>query len=222
MRQLMQRKEYLTAECHLAQTRISTRILAVDQVAGHFVFDTSAEPSDNQKLLAATEIYFSTSVDGIRIQFVCAQAQAWSFEGQDALRAPLPQHLFRVQRREFFRAIAPLAEAYSCHTVLLDQRAIDWDIVDISLDGLGLRAKTHSLDELPNGAILPRAILNFGKRGSITTDLMVTNQRNLRSADNPVYRIGCRFVKFPKTKEQELQRLVTYLELARRGMPSAH
>lgn len=219
LRQLMQRKEYLTAECHQAQTRMSTRILAVDQDAGHFIYDASTEPGINQRLTMAPEVYFSSSLDGIRIQFVSAQTQLRSFEDHDALFAPLPKTLFRVQRREFFRAIAPLAEAYSCRTVLTDQRHADWEIVDISLDGLGLRSKTPGLSEMPIGTLLGQAVLNFGKRGTITTDLIVTNQRNIRSTESPVYRVGCRFVKFPKTKEQELQRLVTYLELARRGMP---
>ena len=71
--------------------------------------------------------------------------------------------------------------------------------------------------ELQMDTLLSKAVLNFGRRGRMETDLRVTNLRNIRGPENPVYRIGCRFERFPKSKEQNLQRLITFLELMRRG-----
>ncbi|MFZ4478422.1 MAG: flagellar brake protein [Rhodoferax sp.] len=217
LRQLMSRKDFLTVESNNGPHRIVTRILAVDQAGGQFIYDGSADKFHNRSLLDAQENYFSATQDGIRIQFVGSRPEQHEFEGGFAFRAPLPQSLYRVQRREFFRAAAPLVESYCCIAILPDKRKAMWDIVDLSLDGLGLRSKDPTLADLPLDTLLTRVALNFGKRGSIETDLRITNLRNIRSASNPVYRIGGRFERFPKSKEQEFQRMITYLELARRG-----
>lgn len=217
LRLLMGRKDFLTVESNQRPDRIVTRILAVDQTAGTFIYDASPDETHNRCLLEAHENYFSGTQNGIRIQFISDQPKGIEFEGKFAFFAPLPQSLYRVQRREFFRAAAPLVESYSCRITLSDERPVTLDIVDLSLDGVGLRSKVSSLSELQIGRVLKNSLLNFGKRGHIETGLKVSYMRNLRDADNPAYRIGCRFDKFPKSKEQELQRLITYLELARRG-----
>ncbi len=217
LRRLMGRKDNLTVESNQRPDRIVTRILAVDQLAGTFTYDASPDETHNRCLLEAQENYFSGSQDGVRIQFVVEQARGIEFEGMFAFCAPLPQSLYRVQRREFFRANAPLVESYVCSVVLPDQHQVRLEIVDLSLDGVGLRAKDPALGVLEIGSALDTAVLNFGIRGKIETGLSITYLRNLRDAEHPAYRIGCRFVRFPKSKEQELQRLITYLELARRG-----
>ncbi len=217
LRQLMYRKDFLTVESNNGPDRIITRILEVNQPGGHFIYDGSAEQFQNRHLLEAGENYFSATQDGVRIQFVSGQPQAHEYQGGFAFRAPFPESLYRVQRREFFRAAAPLVESYCCIAILPDKRQVAWDIVDLSLDGLGLRSKDPKLGELEMGTLLSKAMLNFGKRGKIESDLRVTNLRNIRSAENPVYRIGCRFERFPKSKEQDFQKMITYLELARRG-----
>jgi len=217
LRQLMGRKDFLTVEGNQRPDRIITRMLAVDQAAGTFIYDASPDAFHNRLLLEAEENYFSGNQDGIRIQFTGNQAQGVEFEGAFAFCAPLPQSLYRVQRREFFRANAPLVEAYTCNMVLPDQRPVSVEIVDLSLDGLGLRSKDPAMDALKTGTVLDKVVLNLGKRGTIETGLTVTNLRNIRDAEHPAYRMGCRFLRFPKSKEQELQRLITYLEIARRG-----
>ncbi len=217
LRQLMNRKDFLAVECSDRPQHMVTRILEVNQAEGFFVYDCSAEQIRNRFLLEAQESYFSATQDGIAIQFVSGRPEQYQFEGAFALRAPLPQSLYRVQRREFFRAAAPLVESYRCLATLPDRRQVVWDIFDLSLDGLGLRSKDPALGELPIGTVLSKAQLDFGKRGRIETDLRITNLLNMRGPGNPVYRIGCRFERFPKSKEQDFQRLITYLELARRG-----
>lgn len=217
LRQLMKRQDFLTVESDSGTFRISTRILAVDKDEGIFVFDSGSEQFQNVGLLEAQETFFSASQEGVKIQFVSVRPEQFEFDGGVAFWAPLPQSLYRVQRREFFRAAAPLVEEYCCIAVLPDERKVVWDIVDLSLDGLGLRSKDPGLGELPMGTLLSQVVLNFGRRGSITTNLRLTNLRNIRGPSNPVYRIGCRFEGFPKSKEQDFQRLITYLELARRG-----
>src|SRR5665647_1885265 len=141
LRQLLNRKDFLIVECSNRPHRIVTRILSVDQNAGLFIFDGSAEQIYNRSLLASEENYFSATQDGIRVQFLSGRPEQHEFEGAFALRSQLPESLYRMQRREFFRVETPLMEPYRCTANLPDKRQVAFDIFDLSLGGVGLRSK---------------------------------------------------------------------------------
>lgn len=217
LRQLMDRKDFLTVEFSNRPHRIVTRILEVDQNAGHFIYDCNDEQIYNRRLLESEENYFSATQDGIRVQFVSGRPEQHEFDGAFAFRSQLPESLYRMQRREFFRAETPLMEPYRCTANLPDKRQVVFDIFDLSLDGVGLRSKDPTLGGLPIGTVLSKAVLDCRKRGMMETDLEITYLHNIRGHNDPIYHFGCRFENFPKSKETDLQRMITYLELARRG-----
>ena len=215
-RQLMSRKNFLTVECSNHPHPIVTRILAVDENAGLFIYEGSAEQLDKQCLLGSEENYFAATQDGIRVQFVSGRSEQHEFEGALAFRAQLPESLYRMQRRQFFRAAAPLVETYRC-TVNLPDSLLTFIIYDLSLNGVGLRSKDPTLGGLPIGTLLSKAVLDCRMNGMIETDLQITNLRYIQDQIDPIYHLGCRFQNLPRAKEPELQRLITYLELGRRG-----
>lgn len=216
LRQLMKRKDFLTVECSHRPHRIVTRILDVDQNAGFFIYDGSSEQIYNRSLLESEENYFSATQDGVRIQFVSGRPEPHEFEGAFAFRAPLPASLYRMQRREFFRVGTPLLEIYGCTASLPDKRQVTFDIFDLSLNGVGLRSKDPTLGALLIGTELSKAVLDCRKMGKLETDLKITYLHNIRGHSDPIYHFGCRFERFPKSKESDLQRMITKLEMARR------
>ncbi len=217
LRQLMKRKDFLTVECSNRPHRIVTRILDVDQNAGFFIYDGSSEQIYNRSLLESDENYFSATQDGVRVQFVSGRPEPHEFEGAFAFRAPLPASLYRMQRREFFRVGTPLMDIYRCTASLPDRGQVAFDIYDLSFNGVGLRSKDPTLGALLIGTELSKAVLDCRKMGKLETDLKITYLHNIRGHNDPIYHFGCRFERFPKSKEADLQRMITYLELARRG-----
>ena len=217
LRQLMQRKDFLAVECSNRPHRIVTRILDVDQNAGVFIYDCSADQTYNRFLLESEESYFSATQDGVRVQFVSGRPEQHEFEGTFAFRSRLPESLYRMQRREFFRVETPLMEPYRCTAQLPDKRPVVFDIYDLSLNGVGLRSKDPILGGLPIGALLSKAVLDCSKLGTMETDLKITYLHNIRGHNDPIYHFGCRFQGFARSKEPVLQRMINYLELARRG-----
>lgn len=216
-RQLMKRKDFLTVECGNRPHRIVTRILEVDQNAGLFIYDGSAEQVYNRSLLASEENYFSAVQEGIRVHFVSGRPEQHEFEGAFAFRSQLPESLYRMQRRECFRVETPLMASYRCTANRPDKRQVVFDLFDLSLNGVGLRSKDPALGELPIGTVLSNVVLDCGKMHITETDLKITYLRNIRSHIDPIYHVGCRFDNFPKSREAELQRMITSLELVRRG-----
>jgi len=217
LQQLLRRKEFLTVACSHRPHRIVTRILDVNLEAGFFIYDGSSESIYNRSLLESNANYFSTTQDGVRVQFVGGQPEQHMFEGCFAFRSPIPESLYRMQRRDFFRVETPLKDLYRCIARLLDRRQVTFEIFDLSLGGIGLRSKDAALAELPIGTVLSQAVLDFHKMGMTQTDLKITYLQNIRSPANPVYHIGCRFENFPKSRATELQRMITSLELARKA-----
>lgn len=215
--QLMARKDFLTVQCSDRPYRIVTRILEVDHNAGLFIYDCSAERAANQCLLESQENYFSATQEGVRIQFVGGRPERHEFEGAPAFRSALPQSLYRMQRREFFRVDTPLADPYRCTAKLPDKRQVVFAISDLSLNGVGLRAKDPVLEQLALGTLLSKAVLDFRKGGVLEVDLKITYQRTTRAQNVPIYHFGCHFENFPRSKESDLQRLITNLEFGRRG-----
>lgn len=217
LRQLMSRRDFLTVQGSNRPHRIVTRILEVDQNAGHFIFDCSADQIYNRSLLESEQNFFSATQGGVRIQFVSGRAEQHAFEGSFAFRSQIPESLYRMQRREYFRVETPLMQPYRCTTNLPGTGQVGFDIYDLSFTGVGLRSKDPALGELPLGTEFCKTVLNCHKMGLIETALTITNLRNIKGLNGPIYHFGCRFERFPRSKESDLQRIINYLELARRG-----
>lgn len=217
LRHLMNRKDFLTVARSNSPDFIITRVLNVDLEQHLFFYDWGSSQTQSHLLLQSSENCFSATQEGVRIQFVCGRPEQSVFNGLPAFRSSFPESLYRMQRRDFFRVDTPIADPYRCTAKLPTKREVRFDIADLSMNGVGLRSKDQSLGEgLQIGTVLTGATLDFRKEGTVTSDLMVTFLRSSQSTSNTVYHIGCRFLNLPRAKERDLQRLITYLELARR------
>ena len=80
-----------------------TSIVAVDAAAGRMWLDTAPSPGEVDRVLRASQITCSGSLEKVQIRFACAGMQADEYSGRPAFRVALPQALSRLQRREHFR-----------------------------------------------------------------------------------------------------------------------
>jgi len=197
--------------------RIVTRILAVDEGSGSFLYDYGASSAENLRLQESEENLFSGMQAGVHIQFVCGRAEPHLHDGLPAFKSRLPESLYRVQRRENFRVEMPIADPYVCIATLPNQRRVNFSLVDLSLTGVRLRSTDVDLeeDELAIGTTLTEATFDYRDLGTIESDLKISFIHNSKTFTDPIYHFGCRFLTLPKAKEASLQRLITYLELRR-------
>ena len=218
LRELMNRKEFLTVQCRNRSHRIVSCILEVNQADGYFVFDGSPEPGYNQTLMDSEENYFSATEEGIRIHFIDGRPQKYEFDGKFALRSRFPEALYRMQQREFFRIKAPLTAGYHCTAIMDENQPVTFDVIDLSVNGVRLRSSDKAMAKLSIGTVLVRAVLRLGKQSPIETDIKIMNSRIDGSHFNPVYNFGCRFENLPRAREMELQRFINKLALTRRNL----
>jgi len=217
LRQFAIEKDFLSVAFGRHGQRIISHVLHVDEGNGVFLFDYGAGDIDNRILLDSQEILFSGMLDGIHVRFLCGQPEPHFYDGLSAFKVALPKSLYRIQRRQHFRVEMPIADPFICSATLPDQRRIDFNIVDLSLTGVRLRPTDTSLGELAIGATLTDAVLDFRDLGKVESDLNIVHVQSNQNFSDPIWHLGCRFAALLKAKEPEVQRLITYLELRRKG-----
>lgn len=215
LRQFARQKDFLNIAFGRHRERTVTRILDVDEGNGIFYYDYGASETENQRLQDSAENLFSGMQSGVHIQFVCGRPEPLLYDGLPAFKSPLPENLYRIQRREYFRVETPIANPFICTATLPDSRCVRFELVDLSLAGVRLRSTDAGIGELSAGVTLTEAAFDFHDFGSIESELRVTYIHNSQTFNNPIYHIGCRFLTLPKSRETSLQRLITFLELSR-------
>jgi c-di-GMP-binding flagellar brake protein YcgR len=220
LRNMANRGDFLTLQYKGGQ--LVTRILDVDVRERTFVFDWGPVAEQNKRVLASPACTFRASPDGVRVEFSTAPPTEVRFDGSAAFKAPFPELLFYVQRREYFRVDAPVIDPYFCDGTLPEGEAFRFEIHDLSLGGIGLRTADERVTQLPLNTTLPEVELSLGGHGKLTLDLELVS---MRAADLPNgtrrYQLGMKFVSLPGSAENTLQRLITQLEMKRRALARA-
>jgi c-di-GMP-binding flagellar brake protein YcgR len=85
------------------ETYLQTCLLAVDAKLPMFFFQSGSESELNELALKAKQLTLVTSEQGVHVQFNCTTPEAVRHNEVNAFRAPLPERVLRLQRREYFR-----------------------------------------------------------------------------------------------------------------------
>lgn len=188
--------------------------------ARSFIIDCAARDITNQRL-CNSPLHFSASLDGIRINFITPAASTCEFESLPALRVNLPEYLFRLQRRDYFRIPVPITHPVLCripHRDSIPADIITTAVIDLGCGGIALSG--DGLAFIPEiGTLLPDCQLRLPDDDHpLNVILEVRNfaQFTLRSGAQR-QRIGCRFVGLPQATAARLQRYVMQIEHTQRN-----
>lgn len=217
LRNLASRRDNLTVQ--YAGGHLVTQLLHVDTRARVFTFDWGASPEQNRGLLAAPRCHFEAQQDGVRIEFSIATPRETRYEGLPAFEADFPETLFYMQRREYFRVDAPIADSYTCTGSLPKGDAFSFEVQDLSLGGVGLRTRDERAAALPIGSYLRDCELSLGTLGRLTLDMELVSSRSTTLPNGALqHQLGFRFLALPPGAESALQRLITRLEMKSRSL----
>lgn len=193
-----------------------TTILAAHPVKNLLVFDCSGSPELNRRLLKSERNVFVGRPGGIHVQFTTGRASEMLFGGSKAFAAALPEHIVRLQRREYFRIETPRAKPLQFYGRTPTGGLLNLPAHDISVAGIGLTA-----GDLPDGLVDGQVLGNC--RFSLPEDehdlfctatlRHVTGQEN-RGGQRHL-RIGLEFEDLPAGEENRIQRYIARLERER-------
>jgi c-di-GMP-binding flagellar brake protein YcgR len=191
-----------------------TTLLDMDAKKGQLIFDVGGDAEANKKLQSAAECNFTSSPDGVKIQFSTKKAAATTWKGNAAFVVALPTKLIKLQRREYYRIQTPIINPLSCtlrHPIL---GVVKLKLFDLSLGGVGLilpSAENHAPFE-----VFSDCRLDLHDFGDAQVDLQSRNIITIPLKNGKqMVRMGCRFIKLPSRQETLLQRVITQLERER-------
>lgn len=195
-----------------------TTLLAVDAARNLLVFDAAQSAATNQRLRAADKIGFSTSIGGVRVSFAAPAADPVIFQQRPAFKIALPKELIRLQRRDDFRILMPVANPVYClipPSPGRNRQPLRATIIDLSCGGVALAEHDAPLN-MRAGDVMPDCELLLHEVGALTVTLEVCNsaQFSLLNGTQKT-RLGCRFVDIPASLLAVLQRYILHLERER-------
>ncbi len=193
-----------------------TAILEIDEANNSIVFDYGSKEVLNQQLLQATRITFEADFAGIKVSFKGSMLEQILYNGEPAFSMPIPESVFWMQRREFFRIKSPRSKSSYCQLILEDQESVNLMLYDISLTGFSvLNTSTEISNLLIPGAQLEKSRLVLSGIGEDTISFKVCSKLIInpdKIAALKIQKIGCSFTRITPVFESTVQRYINQLQ----------
>ena len=203
-----------------AQDMLLTPLLAVDTANSEIVFDCSGSEEINQGVLRASKLLFSSSQDKVKIRFSTPGARRVTKDGRDAFAAPIPEAMLRLQRRDYFRALAPLARPVKCIFAVDTQdgrRDVETRLHDISEGGVAVVTQPGEI-AAQIGARYSHCRITLPETGNVVATLEVRSILDMPLLNGKsAQRLGCQFVRPSVAASSLIQRYLMKLERERAG-----
>jgi flagellar brake protein len=217
LRNLGERKQLVRLLINNGADAVMTSILDIDETRGLLVIDVAPTASMNQRILAADDVEFESSLDSIRIQFSGFHLQQCQYQGLIAFCMPIPKQLLRLQRREFYRVPTPITNPVRCNVRVQNDdgqpvRNVALPLQNVSGGGIALLDDNRQLDDTI-GRIYKNCRIDLPGGVAVTVDLQIRNSQEInRGPGKTTRRLGCLFVEPPASELAAIQRYITKLE----------
>jgi c-di-GMP-binding flagellar brake protein YcgR len=218
LRAIMRNAGLITASVGGGGDFFLTSIVKVDDEAGYLMLECERQGKHVGRVLGKQHLLCSTSLDKIKIQFVCEGIEVAQCDGRDAFKAPLPDELLRLQRREYFRMSTPIANPVKCTLSLPhnETRAtVELSLIDISCGGMAVMTP-HELFTPELGATYD-CVLHLPGTTALRTRVQARNAYMMTLANGKItQRSGFAFVNLRESMLSVIQRYIMGLERQRK------
>lgn len=200
-----------------ARGQFISRILDVVPETNQFIFDFGSVEHENTLALAANQLTIIAEPTGAKIEFTFNQLKSIKYLSLPAFSAAIPEQLYFIQRREYFRVNIPQWPPYYCSGKFSDGSKFSYMLGDISLGGMGLYAVKGSEFPLQECGILQDVSVDLGGFGVFKLDLQFIRAIDKQVVNNKgetltVQRLSFKFPRLSPMQEKGLQRAIFELE----------
>ncbi len=195
-----------------------TSVLDIDDKNNTLIVDSTPSSEANQRIIAASTVFFDGLLDRISIQFSSSNVKVISFEGKPALQMPLPSSVIRLQRRENYRINTPVSTPIKCVIPVEVDAGVQkhkFSLVDISCGGIAILDDGRLID-IAIGTSYPECQMDIPGIGVIEMELQIRNSQELTLLNGKTTRrIGCAFLNLSSKTLAAVQRYIMKLERER-------
>ncbi|TCV09212.1 c-di-GMP-binding flagellar brake protein YcgR [Samsonia erythrinae] len=202
---------------HHSQGQFISKILDVMPDDDQFVFDLGGVERENSRALYAGALSFIAEPAGAKVEFKAVIAKTIDYKGLPAFVAQLPESLYLIQRRTYFRINTPLWPPLTCRGELPDESSFLFNIKDLSLGGLSLYTDRDTTGLLTNGDMIKGVEMDLADHGFFCVDLQFVGQTTVKVVDNKgevkmTQRLSFKFPSLSAVQERDLQQVIFELE----------
>lgn len=197
------------------QNFIMTTLIGISE---HGIWlDVGPFSPENRQVLLSDKITFVSVHQSVKVQFTARNIESGLFENNEAFYMELPDHLLRIQRREFFRMTIPPSHSVKCIIPIQPESqnepvtVRELLLTDISGGGIGLLCDAHEDSLLPD-KVFPDCRISIPDVGVMAVAVEVRNGINVIVGKNRHKRVGCRFVRLDNQMNMLLQRYINQLQ----------
>ncbi|WCE03697.1 flagellar brake protein [Pseudoxanthomonas sp. JBR18] len=213
LRALIDQRATLTVHLMGRDQSFASAILEVDEDEDQVLLDGSVNEASNQAAERAGTLLCFAQLDRVRVRFRIEALDRIEQNGRTAFRFPLPDSLYYLQRREFYRLETPITESPTCILRIPDSSAADpieleARVVDISGGGLAV-ALPVDVPRLTTHVTYPECQLALPDHQPFSVPLMVcSQQRQVLPSGVEFLRIGLQFGQLPRGADELIQRYI--------------
>ncbi|MBS3963668.1 MAG: flagellar brake protein [Methylomonas sp.] len=204
-----------------------TAILQLDQKTKRITLDCAPSESLNDQLLNSGNVLFRAEVDGVKASFAgralkkVKNGDGWMFT------MPLPDAIFWLQRREYFRVKVPLFHSgshcrltYKARNPSEQDETMVFQLADLSVSGLAFLNPLEEWDErFADDAEWPQCLLYLHAGQSAEVAFVIKDLTRVKASPTTTQlRIGCKFLYLPPGFESQLQRYIQDIELLKKNL----
>jgi len=221
LRRMVEQRSMLEASLPGSGPGLLSAVLDVDERRRQVVLDATPHAAVERIALAQPQLGFSARVDRVDVRFYTGPLVKIMFEGMPAYRAPLPESMRYLQRREFFRIEVPAAHPAYCQILVPADddhppRDLRTRVYDISAGGMSLFVPIGEDKVLTGGAHFGACRLMLPDANPILVGLRV--RRNFRISRRGAISqtcAGCEYVDLMPAAQSVIQRYLMRLDRER-------
>lgn len=221
LQSLINQRSQVSAHPNGRDHAFSTALLDLDEDS--LLLDLSVNEANNRMAEQAEYVLCFAQLDKVRLRFRIAGLELEQRDGVAGFRAPLPDTLYYLQRREHFRLETPITESPMCILRLTDTSPpteLVLRVIDISGGGVAV-ALTPGQPMPQNQQSYPRCVLQLPDADAIPLTLQVCNMHPHKLANGQeTLRVGLRFADLPRGADATIQRYIFRIERLRSARKS--
>lgn len=223
LRSMIKRNCMATVYFDQGRSFFLTKVLDISTDEKSLILDVASDAEVNRQALHAQRLTVTANLDSVKIQFQLKGLRTTTHDGQPALAGNVPSELLRLQRREYFRLVPPIADPLHCDVPVRNDlgssaHTLRLTVADISGGGLGLMVPIEAGAHFRPGTIFTDCRLQLPEENAMAVSLSVCSVYPVTTKSGYSFlRAGCEFVKLPGARLTIILRYITRIERERKA-----
>lgn len=223
LQSMIDKRAVVTAHVGGRDQSFATAVLELDEDDEWLLLDGSTNEPSNRAAEAAGHLLCFAQLEKVRVRFRIEGHERVEPDGRVAFRAPLPETLYYLQRREYFRLETPITDSPTCR-IRRDAEdgggELELRVIDISGGGLAVQL-TSDMPVLQLDKTYFNCVLSLPEHAPIQLPLTVCSQfRGTLPNGQDYVRVGIQFADLPRGADEAIQRYIFRVERQRNARKS--